>query len=165
MRDNNCRVRLRPRWRLKTVDVPSLHQSSGGRSGLLAIADSRASHSELGANARRACSAVIGLALAGVSFSRSLGNPSFMLWRMASATDKPVSFAVRRTSPRRSWGIASGYVSLLMEESYMLDGKRQAGAPVKIFSARRFFSRQYHRSLTVAALWDATRGRNCRAAT
>ncbi len=117
--DDNSRVRLRPVRRLKTVYVPSLHESSGGRTGLLAIAASSRSHSGFGPNARRASAVVIGFALAVDSCSRSFGNPSFMLWRMASATDKPVSLAVRRNSPRRSGGIASGYVSLFMEESYM----------------------------------------------
>ena len=39
-----------------------------------------------------------------------------MLWRMVSARDSPVAFAVSRISLSRSDGRASGYVSLFMEE-------------------------------------------------
>jgi hypothetical protein len=48
---------------------------------------------------------------------------------MVSAMDRLVRLAAFRISPSRSAGIASGYVSDFMEESYILGANFQALAP------------------------------------
>ena len=81
------------------------------------MADSNASHALSRLNAALTSWAVNGPGGAD-HCSRSLGKPSLMLWRMASAIERPVTLAVRRTSSSSSVGMAKGYVSLFMEESY-----------------------------------------------
>jgi len=58
--------------------------------------------------------------------SISLGKPSFIDCRMASAIDRPVFFAALRTSFSKSEGTASGYVSVFKEEIYMFSELFQA---------------------------------------
>lgn len=52
-------------------------------------------------------------------FVPQFGQTQSHACRIASATDRPAFFAVARTSAKSSRGIANGYVSLFMEESYI----------------------------------------------
>src|SRR5205823_6190057 len=87
-----------------------------------------------GANARRDSAGENGFSpSAPDNCSRSFGNPSFMLCRIASATDNPVFLAVLRTSAKRSGGRANGYVAFFMEESYIFPDVRST-SPRKVKS-------------------------------
>ena len=109
---------------------PGLQSSSGGAFG--SDAQCAASPSNSGSGVSQHCrhsSGVNGFRFFSTcsieSSSISLGSPSFMDWRIASAIERPVRLAACRTSPSRSAGIANGKVSLFMDESYKIAGRFQ----------------------------------------